>query len=146
MNSHPAANFSFADERPTRQVAEGSQVRISYEHYMEICQARVDDRKVIENMKAYILLQEQGVERLEVDRRRLTETVDRLRADRAELLTALREIHATAPDYNPSDRAYSDVEIRGFDKAAWDAGQIAAQAIEKVGASLHVDIPRRRTA
>jgi hypothetical protein len=137
-----------ADQLPIRPVDEGSQVRISHAHYLEICQARVDDRKIIENMKAYILLQEQGIERLEVDRRALVRTIDRLQEDRRELLSALREIRQAAPDEEPGNYVHPliDPELRGYDKAAWDAGEIARQAIEKVGASLHVDIPRRRTA
>jgi hypothetical protein len=37
-------------------------------------------------------------------------------------------------------------EQRGYEKGAWDAGEIARQAIDKVGAEVRVDIPRRRAS
>jgi hypothetical protein len=159
--SQAPARFSFVDppdppalsganQLPIRRAEEGSQIRFSYDHYLEICQARVDDARTIKNMRLYIELQHQTEERLNNELVRQRDSIVRLQHDRRDLLSALREIHEAAPDREPLSGDYLETvefaEQRGYEKGAWDAGEIARQAIDKVGAEVRVDIPRRRAS
>jgi hypothetical protein len=150
------SRFAYADTLPIRPVDDLS-VRLSFDHYQEIAQARVDDANEIKTLKGCIDLLEGAlgrkqdeIERLDAQHEINVETITRLQHDRRDLLSALREIHEGAPDRNPMDGPDDDssvqAELRGYDKAAWDAGEIARQAIDKVGAEVRVDIPRRRAS